>query len=119
MADFVLVRALGRDAFAARFPHVARPMDALAERLGFTLLVLLRMIPTVTFDLLSYAAAVTHVSTHRFALATLLGLLPGPLIAAAVGGGVGRGDAMLSAALTVAALAVVGVVLWRARDLLR
>ena len=88
VADFVLIRLLGRERFRRRFPRLAAPMDDLADRLGFELLVLLRVLPTVSFDLVSYSAAVTHIPFLRFAGATLLGQLPGPTMAALVGSGV-------------------------------
>jgi uncharacterized membrane protein YdjX (TVP38/TMEM64 family) len=89
MADFLIVRLLGREAFRRRFPRVAGPIDDLAGRLGFELLVVLRFVPTVSFDIVSYAAAITRMSFWHFAGATLLGQLPGPTVAAVVGANTG------------------------------
>lgn len=99
--NFLLVRALGREVFRRRFPRLAAPIDDLAERLGFELLVLLRVLPTVTFDVASYAAAVTRMPFTRFAGATLLGQLPGPAVAALVGAHTGGADGRVRAALWV------------------
>ncbi len=99
MADFLLVRVLGRERFRRRFPRMAAPMDGLADRLGFELLVVLRFLPTVSFDIVSYAAAVTRIRFTHFAGATFLGQLPGPTIAALVGAGVGGADRRLTVAL--------------------
>lgn len=106
MGDFLLVRVLGRERFRRRFPRLVRPMDDLAGTLGFELLVVLRFLPTVSFDVVSYAAAVTRISTAHFAGATLLGQLPGPTIAALVGAGVGGSDTRLTLALGALALAL-------------
>lgn len=85
MTNFLLVRTLGREAFRRRFPRLAAPIDDLAAKLGLELLVVLRFLPTVSFDIVSYAAAVTRIRFVYFAGATLLGQLPGPTVAALVG----------------------------------
>ncbi len=109
--NFLLVRALGREAFRRRFPRLAAPIDDVAERLGFELLVLLRVLPTVTFDVASYAAAVTRMPFARFAGATLLGQLPGPTVAALVGAHTGGADGHVTTVLWGVALALGGVLL--------
>lgn len=111
MADFLLVRTLGREAFRRRFPRLVAPMDDLAGRLGFELLVLLRFLPTVSFDLVSYAAAITRMSFAHFAGATLLGQLPGPTIAAIVGAGAGGSDRRVTLGLSVLALGLLALIL--------
>ncbi len=109
--NFLLVRALGREAFRRRFPRLAAPIDDLAEHLGFELLVVLRVLPTVTFDVASYAAAVTSMPFARFAGATLLGQLPGPTVAALVGAHTGGADGRVTAALWGLALTLAAVLL--------
>lgn len=104
MADFLLVRLLGREAFRGRFPRFVQPMDDLAGRLGFELLVVLRFLPTVSFDVVSYAAAITRIRFGYFAGATLLGQLPGPTIAALVGAGAGGGNTVVTIGLGALAL---------------
>lgn len=111
MADFLLVRMLGQEAFRRRFPHFIGPMDDLAGRLGFELLVLLRFLPTVSFDVVSYAAAITRIRFGHFAGATLLGQLPGPTIAALVGAGTGGASVVETLGLGAVALAVLIAVL--------
>lgn len=118
IADFLLVRLLGREALRRRFPRLAAPLDHLADRLGFELLVVLRFVPTVSFDVVSYAAAITRMSFGRFAGATLLGQLPGPTMAALVGAGVSGSDRRLTIGLTVLVLTLV-VLLLAVRRLLR
>ena len=104
MADFLLVRLLGREAFRERFPRFVGPIDDLSGRLGFELLVLLRFLPTVSFDVVSYAAAITRIKIRHFAGATFLGQLPGPTIAALVGTGTGGGSPVTALALGAVAL---------------
>lgn len=104
MADFLLVRVLGRDAFRQRFPRFVEPIDDLSGRLGFELLVVLRFLPTVSFDVVSYAAAITRIQFGHFAGATLLGQLPGPTIAALVGSGADGGSPLVTIGLGAVAL---------------
>jgi uncharacterized membrane protein YdjX (TVP38/TMEM64 family) len=109
--NFLLVRALGREAFRRRFPRLAAPIDDVAERLGFELLVLLRVLPTVTFDVASYAAAVTRMPFARFAGATLLGQLPGPTVVALVGAHTGGAGGRVTAALWTLTVVLAGALL--------
>ncbi len=111
VTDFTLVRFLGRGPMRRHFPGLTAIMDDLAGRLGFELLVVLRILPTVTFDVVSYAAAVTRVSFAKFAVATLLGQLPGPTIAAVVGAGVGGSDTRVTVALSGFAFVLIVVLL--------
>ncbi len=105
--NFLLVRALGRERFHRRFPRMAAPLDDLAERLGIELVVVLRFLPTVSFDIVSYAAAITRMPFHRFAGATLLGQLPGPAIAALIGAGAGGAGGRVTAALTALVMVLI------------
>lgn len=118
-ADFWLVRLLGRERFRRRFPHLAAPIDDLAGLLGFELLVVLRFLPTVSFDIVSYTAAVTHVPFFQFGIATLLGQLPGPIIAASVGVGVGGSGRIMSVSFGIVALALLVMLLYARRALRR
>lgn len=119
MADFLLVRILGRAWFRRRFPRLAAPMDDLAGRLGFELLVVLRFLPTVSFDIVSYAAAITRIAFPRFAGATLLGQIPGPTVAALVGSRVNGEDPRLTVGLGILAGGLVVLLLLLRRTLRR
>ena len=119
MADFLLVRLLGQEAFRRRFPRLIAPVDDLADRLGFELVVVLRFLPTVSFDVVSYAAAITRIPVSHFASATFLGQLPGPTIAALVGAGMGGADPRLTVALSAFAFGLLLVLLYVRRILHR
>jgi uncharacterized membrane protein YdjX (TVP38/TMEM64 family) len=76
VASFGIARYLGRG-FIARFlsGHVnfcARCSDRLLTKIVF----LSRLIPVVSFDVISYGAGLTMMSLRKFALATLLGMVP-------------------------------------------
>lgn len=76
MISFAIARLLGRD-LIARFlkGHInfcSRCSDRLLTRVVF----LSRLIPFVSFDLVSYGAGLTRMTLPRFAAATFLGMLP-------------------------------------------
>ncbi len=62
-----------------------------------------RLIPFISFDVVSYAAGLTPISTLRFAVATLFGLVPAAFLLTHFGGELASKD---SVQVTVAALAL-------------
>jgi len=74
---FLLARHLGRPWLARHLSARAmRTIDTTAEdRLGGLGLGLMRLLPVFDFDLVSYAAGLTLLSTRCYALATFLGML--------------------------------------------
>jgi uncharacterized membrane protein YdjX (TVP38/TMEM64 family) len=75
-ASFMIARLLGRE-FVERFlgGHVnfcPRCSDRLLTRIVFVS----RLIPVVSFDLVSYGAGLTAMSLWKFCLATFLGMIP-------------------------------------------
>lgn len=112
VADFWLMRLLGREAIRRRFPRFVAQTDAVAGQLGFEALVIGRLVPSVSFDLLSYSAGLTRMSFRRFAVATLIGLTPGPALAALAGAAAGGVHPGLSVLLGALMLMVLGAGLW-------
>ncbi len=51
-----------------------------------------RLLPFISFDLVSYAAGLTPLTTWRFALATLAGIIPASFLLAHFGGEMGSAD---------------------------
>lgn len=68
-----------------------------------------RLMPFISFDLISYAAGLSHLKFWRFAVATLAGILPASFLLAHFGSELASGDAM-KMATTVVILGVVAVV---------
>lgn len=82
---FVLARVLGRDA-VRRLIGEKLDMGLLGSQNALMLTVFLsRLLPFVSFDLMSYAAGVTALQTWRFAVATLAGILPASFVLAHLG----------------------------------
>jgi len=77
-----------------------------------------RLVPFVSFDLASYAAGLTPLQLWRFALATLIGILPASFALAHFGGELGSFDAG-RIALSLVFLGLLGVLPWLGSTMLR
>ena len=84
---FFLSRALGRDA-AEKFTSKAglQHIDGYFEKYGKHTILICRLLPFVSFDIVSYAAGLTSMSFGSFFLATGIGQLPATIVYSYVGG---------------------------------
>lgn len=92
LAAFGVGRLLGHDAlhrwFGDRLPRTRlRSQGAL-----MAIVFVSRLLPFVSFDVVSYAAGLTTLSLWRFALATLAGILPASFLLAHFGGEMATGE---------------------------
>ncbi|MFC7063655.1 TVP38/TMEM64 family protein [Halobacillus seohaensis] len=84
--------------------------DALYNRMkenGFVYVLVLRLIPLVGFDILSYAAGITRVKIRSFIPATVVGMIPGTFAYSLVGTSLASGNSTL----IFAALSIFGLLL--------
>lgn len=82
---FALARYLGRDTLT-RWTGGKIDKGLLGSQNALTVMVLFsRLMPFISFDMISYAAGVSRLHFWRFALATLAGLLPASFILAHLG----------------------------------
>ncbi len=81
-AAFLVGRFLARDWVAKKVAGNPRfaAIDEAVGREGFKIVLLLRLSPVFPFNLLNYALGLTRVSFGRYALATVIGMLPGALM---------------------------------------
>ncbi len=89
---FGLARVMGHDVLRRVFGD---RVDAglLGSQTALTITVFAsRLMPFVSFDMISYAAGLSRLHTWRFAVATLAGILPASFLLAHVGGEAFRGD---------------------------
>jgi uncharacterized membrane protein YdjX (TVP38/TMEM64 family) len=89
---FGLARVLGHDALRRVF---GTSIDAglLGSQTALTTMVFVsRLMPFVSFDMISYAAGLSRLHTWRFALATLAGIVPASFMLAHFGGEAVSGD---------------------------
>jgi uncharacterized membrane protein YdjX (TVP38/TMEM64 family) len=106
LGAFGIGRLLGHDAlhrwFGDRLPKTRLRSQGALMAIVFAS----RLLPFVSFDVVSYAAGLTKLSLWRFALATLAGILPASFLLAHFGGEMATGelDKMLYAVLLLGLL---------------
>lgn len=85
LAAFIIARLIGADLVRQLIPS-SLSMGRFGTQNGLTLAVFVsRLIPFMSFDLVSYAAGLSAIKFWRFGLATLLGLVPVSFALAHVG----------------------------------
>lgn len=122
VAAFLLVRAIGRDAVAARLTHpAARSIDERLARRGWVAVGSLRLIAFAPFAVVNYCAGVSAVLLAPYLLATVIGILPGTVGVVVLGdaltGHVKPGMFLFTVACCAVGVAGLGVDLllgWRA-----
>ncbi len=107
---FWISRLFGRE-YVARSDRL-KGFDRRVEEHGAIIVFVLRLIPLVSFDAISYAAGLTGISFPRFLLATALGSAPGTFVFVYLGG-VPPGAGLYAALGGLAFLAVVAYVVSR------
>ena len=80
-----------------------------------------RLLPFVSFDIISYAAGLTILSTWRFAIATLIGIVPASFLLAHFGGemATGESDRIMLSVLALGAITLIPFIVKFVRDRLR
>lgn len=83
---FFIARAIGRDAVEALVGRkTVRRSEAWFEQWGTQTVLLTRLVPFVSFDLVSYVAGLSRLRFDKFMLATVIGEVPASFIYAWVG----------------------------------
>lgn len=77
MLSFYVAKTLGKSLVRKEWTGNARKIQSQMEQNGFLYVLLFRLIPVINFDLISYMAALAKVRFSSFALATLIGIIPG------------------------------------------
>ncbi len=83
--DFYLARKLGRSFVTKKFPKATSTLNAYSHKLGWQTVFLMRLTPTLSFDILSYAAGLSTIRYKSYILATLCGMIPLSIITALLG----------------------------------
>jgi len=85
-ASFWLARLLGQGVVQRWFgSRRLERLDAIDQSQGLWLILLARLTPLVSFDLISYLAGLSSIGYARFMLATAIGMLPGTFAWTALG----------------------------------
>lgn len=77
LLSFYVAQTLGKSLVRKKWGGNAAKIQQQMERKGFLYVLLFRLIPVINFDLISYVAAIAKVRFIPFALATLIGIIPG------------------------------------------
>lgn len=107
---FAIARWLGADA-AQRFLGRTRlaAFNELGEREGFWAVLVARLIPLISFDLISYLAGLSTMRYRHFLLATSIGMLPGTFAWTALGHDLARAQTTTWRLALIALIFVGGV----------
>ncbi|WP_081977064.1 TVP38/TMEM64 family protein [Exiguobacterium sp. ZOR0005] len=92
VTGYVMARLFGRSVLNVdRYPWSEKLFTQMEQR-GFLYVFVLRLIPLVSFDLLSYAAGIAKVRFRLFLFATVLGMIPGTLAYSFLGASLASGS---------------------------
>lgn len=107
---FALSRALGRG-FVERSTRL-KWFDEYVREHGAVAIFILRLIPLVSFDAISYVAGLTGISFSKFLIATALGMAPGTFVFVYLGGA-SPGPGIYAALGSLAVLATAAYLYYR------
>lgn len=130
IAVFLAARTAFRDLFRARAGGALSRLEAGFQRDDFSYLLFLRLVPIFPFWLVNIVPALLGMRLDRYALATVIGIVPAAIVYSSVGAGLGmvldRGERpdlgivfewhILLPLLGLAALALLPVAYTRLRD---
>ena len=74
--SFLIARALGRDVLSRWLKREITFCEQCSDHHLLGLMVVARLVPVFSFDIVSYGAGLTNMSLKAFALATFLGMIP-------------------------------------------
>ena len=99
---FFIARVLGRD-IAEKLTSKAgiAQIDAFFEKYGKNTILICRLLPFISFDIVSYAAGLTSMSFGSFMIATGIGQLPATIVYSYVGGMLTGGAKLLVSGLMI------------------
>lgn len=99
---FFIARGLGRDAVEKLTSKFAlKDIDEFFEKYGKHTILIARLLPFISFDIVSYAAGLTSMSFWSFFIATGIGQLPATIIYSYVGGMLTGGAQLLMSGLLI------------------
>jgi uncharacterized membrane protein YdjX (TVP38/TMEM64 family) len=117
---FLLARVLGADIVRRWLGERATRRLEGSEMALMAIVFVSRVIPIISFDVVSYAMGLTPLRLWRFALANLAGIIPMTLLLVLVGDGIITADAgsigLAIGAMVVMALVASAILLWLRRS---
>lgn len=83
---FFIARFLGHDFIATKVKEHAN-LNSLISQREFPMILILRLIPLIPFDVISYASGISGIRYKDFILGTVLGIIPGVFLLTNIGAG--------------------------------
>lgn len=102
--SFYISRKLGRNIVKKLTKDKLDNIETMVNTKGFSIILLLRLIPLFPFDVISYGAGLTSVKYKDFIMATFLGTIPGILVFTNIGAqalNIGSNNFYISIALLI------------------
>lgn len=99
---FYISKFLGRDiAEKLTSKFALKDIDKFFERYGKYTILIARLLPFISFDLISYGAGLTSIGFWQFFIGTGIGQLPATIIYSYVGGMLTRGNQLLMSGILI------------------
>ena len=89
-STFFISRFFGRGLVERLLKGKFKQLDDLLEKKGFATILFFRIVPIMPYEVLNYAGGLSKMKFRDYFFATLLGLIPGVIIAAFFGGTLGE-----------------------------
>lgn len=78
--SFAIARYLGRDWVLKLIHHKGQWFETGVEKQGFLIILILRLVPLIPFDIISYGAGLSKIKFKDFLAGSLIGIIPGVVI---------------------------------------
>ncbi|WP_371018884.1 TVP38/TMEM64 family protein [Pseudalkalibacillus sp. JSM 102089] len=109
MTGYIMARLFGRSVLKMDKSSWSEKLFKQMEERGFLYIFILRLIPIVSFDLLSYAGGIAKVRFKSFILATVFGMIPGTFAYSFLGSSIASGDIVTIILAAAVFLCLIGV----------
>nr|WP_281393998.1 TVP38/TMEM64 family protein [Texcoconibacillus texcoconensis] len=86
--SFFVARKLGRAFIKKAWSEKMKGVQEQLRKRGWLYVMLLRFVPVINFDLLSYSAALSSIRFQHFLIGTALGIIPGTVVMTLLGSSV-------------------------------
>ena len=111
---FIVARRFGQRAINAKLKGKLEDLRNRFEEKGFMYILVLRLMPIVNFDLISYSAGISKVRLTDFLKATTIGIIPGTIVYNLLGSSIVSGSPVKMASVAILYFLIVIIpLLWR------
>ncbi|MGD7045804.1 TVP38/TMEM64 family protein [Jeotgalibacillus proteolyticus] len=109
---YIMARLFGRSVLKIENFAWSEKLFKQMEKRGFLYIFTLRLIPIVSFDLLSYAGGISKVRFKSFIFATIFGMIPGTFAYSFLGASIASGEVITIMIAAAVFLGLLGITLY-------